>query len=361
MNKKVQDYQRLFELNGLSFLTSTLFMGVYKDLEALTISQDGIWRAYIPLTSIEKAGADGLALYGSKEKYAQYKLDLEAAYEGVRDTCEACFTKQKLLADDVRACVEACINYLRYYQKTEFFYTDKAFEMQDGNPEMKDNLLSFGDLKLRGREYLNTIYFGENAYFTKLVSKVAGDLSLPAAEVWSRSIDGIPGLYDGGVFDADRIAKAEAFCSWYENSRIQHTFGAEARKHIAEFLGTAEKHEVLRGKTASKGKITARARVFNFGLAEFDHAYKWVKVMEQGEVLVAETTSPEIIVACQKASAIITNQGGMMSHAAIVSRELGIPCIVGTNTATDDIQTGDLIEVNADEGVVHVIERAQRD
>jgi pyruvate,water dikinase len=83
--------------------------------------------------------------------------------------------------------------------------------------------------------------------------------------------------------------------------------------------------------------------------------------MEKGDVLVAETTSPEIIHACKKASAIITNQGGMLSHAAIVSRELDIPCVIGTDKdVLENIKTGDLIEVDAKNGVINVIHKAQR-
>ena len=81
--------------------------------------------------------------------------------------------------------------------------------------------------------------------------------------------------------------------------------------------------------------------------------------MKQGDVLVADTTAPEIMMACKKASAIITNQGGLMSHAAIISRELGIPCIVGTGNATEVLHDGDLVEVDADNGVVRILERVK--
>ncbi len=361
MIRRASDCTRLFELNGLSFLTSTIFSGVYKNLEAITISNNGVWRAYIPVDSVEKAGEEGARLYGSTKNYEQYKLDLESAYEVVRDTCDARFAKEKMTAEDVRDCIAAATNYLRQYQKTEFFFTDKAFEQRAGNPEMEQNLLSFGDFKLRGREYLNTIYFGEHAYFNRLVEKVASDLAVPTAELWSFSTDELASLYSGvSSAQIDRTGRSEAFCSWYEGGELTHAFGAEAKKHIAEFLGEVNSQAELRGRIANKGKVTAKARVFNYALSEFDQAYKWVEAMQQGEVLVAETTSPEIILACKKASAIVTNQGGMMSHAAIVSRELGIPCIVGTGMATSLIATGDTIEVDADQGTVRVLEKAPR-
>ena len=66
-------------------------------------------------------------------------------------------------------------------------------------------------------------------------------------------------------------------------------------------------------------------------------------------------TSPDFIAGIKKAAAIVTNEGGILCHAAIVSREFGIPCIVGTKTATRLIKTGDLIEVDGNHGFVRII------
>ena len=74
--------------------------------------------------------------------------------------------------------------------------------------------------------------------------------------------------------------------------------------------------------------------------------------MKKGDILVAGMTSPEFIVVMRKARAVITDQGGMTAHAAIVPRELRIPCLVGTKIATQVLQDGDLVEVDADRGIV---------
>ncbi len=74
--------------------------------------------------------------------------------------------------------------------------------------------------------------------------------------------------------------------------------------------------------------------------------------IRQGEILVAVITYPALLPAMERASAIVTDEGGLLCHAAIVSRELGIPCVVGTRIATKVLKDGDLIEVDASEGVV---------
>ncbi len=72
----------------------------------------------------------------------------------------------------------------------------------------------------------------------------------------------------------------------------------------------------------------------------------------RGAILVASMTAPEYVVAMRRARAVITDEGGITSHAAIVSRELGLPCIVGTKYATQILKTGDRVSVDSKNGYV---------
>ena len=66
-------------------------------------------------------------------------------------------------------------------------------------------------------------------------------------------------------------------------------------------------------------------------------------------------TRPEMVVAMKKATAIVTDEGGVTCHAAVVSRELNIPCIIGTRNATKFLKDGDKVEVDANKGIVKKI------
>jgi len=90
-----------------------------------------------PTRTAKEAGQEGLKLYSDTKSYEKLKLDLESMYERVIDTCESRLTKPRLSAEDVQACFKSFIEYLRLYQKAEFFYTDTAFEHQDKNEELK--------------------------------------------------------------------------------------------------------------------------------------------------------------------------------------------------------------------------------
>ena len=107
----------------------------------------------------------------------------------------------------------------------------------------------------------------------------------------------------------------------------------------------------FRGMTASLGKAQGRVRILK--------SVKEIGNIKQGEVLVTVMTRPDYVPAMKKACAIVTDEGGITSHAAIVSRELKIPCIIGTKIATQVLHDGDLVQVNANHGVVKILEHAK--
>ncbi len=103
----------------------------------------------------------------------------------------------------------------------------------------------------------------------------------------------------------------------------------------------------ITGTPASKGIASGIARIV-LGPSQF-------KSFKRGQILVSEMTRPDFLPIMKIAKAIITDEGGLTCHAAIVARELGIPCIVGTQKATSVIQDGQRIEVDANTGKVKLI------
>lgn len=103
----------------------------------------------------------------------------------------------------------------------------------------------------------------------------------------------------------------------------------------------------IRGLVACSGKAIGRARI----LLSAEEVGK----VEEGDILIAVMTRPDYVPAMRKAAAIVTNEGGITCHAAIVSRELGIPCIIATKVATKIFKDGDLIEVNANHNWVRKV------
>jgi pyruvate,water dikinase len=78
---------------------------------------------------------------------------------------------------------------------------------------------------------------------------------------------------------------------------------------------------------------------------------------QKGDILVTAMTRPEFVPLMQKAGAVITDEGGLTCHAAIVSRELGVPCIVGTELATRVLKDNMTVKVDAKKGIITIIKK----
>jgi pyruvate,water dikinase len=106
----------------------------------------------------------------------------------------------------------------------------------------------------------------------------------------------------------------------------------------------------LKGVAASPGKVRGKARVVT--TAEQLHE------VEAGDILVCRVTAPSWAPVFSKVAAAVSDLGGIMAHTAIVSREYGLPAVVGTGYGTVRIKTGQMIEVDGDSGRVTILEEA---
>lgn len=110
-------------------------------------------------------------------------------------------------------------------------------------------------------------------------------------------------------------------------------------------------HEI-KGQAAFLGKAQGNVKIIS--------SSSDISKMKKGDVLVSKSTNPNLMPALKLAAAIITDEGGITCHAAIVSRELGIPCVIGTKVATKVLHDGDVVEVDAERGVVKVLKKVKR-
>jgi len=121
-------------------------------------------------------------------------------------------------------------------------------------------------------------------------------------------------------------------------------------KEFEKMLKKQEKSDDIKeitGMCASVGKCVGKVKVCL--------TIKDLKKLEEGDILVTAMTRPEFFQSMKTAAAFVTDEGGLTCHAAIVAREFNKPCIIATKNATKLLKDGDLVEVNADHGVVKVI------
>ncbi|MFA6227027.1 MAG: PEP-utilizing enzyme [Candidatus Paceibacterota bacterium] len=120
------------------------------------------------------------------------------------------------------------------------------------------------------------------------------------------------------------------------------------------FTEVASSKGGIKGTIACKGKVIGRVVKFSWIEKELN---KKMEMMKEGDILVAGQTRPFLMPAIRKAGAIVTDEGGITCHAAIVSRELKIPCIIDTKIATKMLKDGDMVEVDANNGVVKIVKQ----
>jgi len=104
---------------------------------------------------------------------------------------------------------------------------------------------------------------------------------------------------------------------------------------------------ILTGVAGSSGQAKGKVRVV--------HGAEDTPKFQKDEILVAVKTDPTMVMMMAKAAAIVTDTGGITAHAAITSREMGIPCVVATKTATTDLEDGQEVVVDGDKGEVRLI------
>jgi len=160
-------------------------------------------------------------------------------------------------------------------------------------------------------------------------------------------------LFSQSLISKKEIKSRLKKCLWYQKGQDKYEVITEdsARRIYHKIFEKKSLKAVndFRGLSACRG--VAR------GLVKIVKSATETKKLKEGDVLVAVMTRPDYIVGIKKAVAIVTNEGGVTCHAAIVSRELNIPCVIGTKIATEVLHDGDIVEVNGNHGVVTVIKR----
>lgn len=157
-------------------------------------------------------------------------------------------------------------------------------------------------------------------------------------------------VMDKGAHIPDVSNRHERFGVVFEDGTKRVCEGVacdEVKDFLTAQVGSDEIKEI-KGAPAFKGLVKGKVKIFS---------YATEKTLEPGEILVTSMTRPDFVPLMKKAAAIITDEGGITSHAAIVSRELKVPCVIGTKIATQILKDGDEVEVSANEGVVRILSR----
>jgi len=151
-----------------------------------------------------------------------------------------------------------------------------------------------------------------------------------------------------------KLIKKRKICTLFflKDGGFEIIEGKRAKEKAGNLLKAipATRKKEARGIPASWGKAIGRVKVI------LRINKKEIKKFRKGNILITSMTSVDFVPLMRKAKAVVTDEGGLTSHAAIISREFGIPCVIGTKVATKVFHDGQKVEVDADEGRIRILD-----
>jgi len=242
--------------------------------------------------------------------------------------------------------------YSNVYTKTEDIKIKKLETLQ--TKEINKKLHQIGKLRLDLRKAGEPIFY---IMIDKILKEIAKKFNLTVNDLYFYNKDELDLLFKGKKLNITVLQnRKKGYVLWKMDGQIKILTGNKFKqmwKWVNEQFNT-DKNTIIKGTIANKGKTQGVVRLILHNSRKIS---KQITQFNDGEILVTEMTRPSTIVACKKAAAIITDEGGLTCHAAIISREFNKPCVVGTKIATQVLKDGDLVEVDANTGEIKILER----
>lgn len=217
--------------------------------------------------------------------------------------------------------------------------------------------LGYIRLEIRLSGWMVFYYYFKNIFFPE-ISKRTG---LPVYLLRAMTYDEVISFLKEGKNPSNVELKRRnsRFVMGMEEGKLFLLSGIRAKNYKEKKVKDIDFKKVieLKGQVAMKGKVRGKVIVLKWGDKDLLHK---MKKMKKGSILVAGQTRPNLMLAIRKAGAIITDEGGITSHAAVVSRELGVPGIIGTKYATSVLNDGDEVYVNAEKGTINILNRLKK-
>lgn len=183
-------------------------------------------------------------------------------------------------------------------------------------------------------------------YMTLLLRAIGQQVGLTFEQVAYATPEEVDGLLAGENTVTEAVLEQRRkFCAVIITKNEETVLIGDQAQEVWDkvFTKGQAREKAVYGVVACTGRVRGKVRIVKDPAKD---------AFEEGEILVTSMTRPEFVPYMKKALAIVTDEGGLTCHAAIVSRELNVPCIVGTKVATKVLKDGDLVEVNASHGSV---------
>lgn len=244
-------------------------------------------------------------------------------------------------------------------------YRQKILTTQRDSPALPAVAVASEEIRKLGRligelTYLrlwNRHHFMHLRYHLK---KILGELTRRShrPELEFATVEEVDAFFRKEPLNFEEIGRrSEGYAAHLDGRREPHIITGDRALSLRDMVSQESIDDgVVRGNIANRGRAEGVVRIIGFSASDYDEQ---VAAFQDGEVLVTGMTRPQIAHLCAKASAIVTDEGGITCHAVIVSREYGIPCIIATHNATKVLTTGTRVIVDATQGLEGTVTRVE--
>jgi phosphoenolpyruvate synthase/pyruvate phosphate dikinase len=345
-------------------LITDLSSSYHKKWKGITTFNNGLFSDFILKKEANICYQTGKTL--SSNFWEEKAVSITNTAESMSKEIEIIRQKPSLSKTEISYMFEKISEMLSNYSIFSENYADGAMENIQKNPESLDSKKIFKILSLKNdlRNMMNTTVFYPNAWPGTIVEKLSIQFNIPQEDLWQYTKNEILDLFDGKYLETQEINNRKSASVFYrdENGNISIFSGDIAKKIIMQFNKKDDNNsEFVKGKTANnngKGKISGTVRLLKNMVHDLNTTQKYIDSVKNGDIIVSEATEPDLLPAIRKCAAVITNRGGLLSHAAITAREIGICCIVGAKGATTLLKDDDVIEIDQDSGIIRIIKKS---
>jgi len=370
---------------GCLFLVEMVFMGdtfKMKDLigfsfkNHLLINKDGAMSYYANKKTIKKAKEFGRKKYSDLAFIEYYEQKISETEKGLKKIVNR-VKKENLTKKDNCALFSLCNDFFEKYSELvglyrfsgPDFYENIIIDIIKKFPEPSeesfnlflshkkdfnvDEKIKKQALKLNeiGKIRLDMHKVWQDTFndFEKMFREISSRTDLSVLEIKNCLFSEIKEiLLNDKKPDLNEIKKRIKFYNFvYQDTKFEINFNRDLIEKIELDL------KEVKGKVAYPGKIKGNVKVILNSISK--RTAQENKEIKEGVILVTGNTSPDLVPIIKKVSAIVTDEGGLLSHAATISREFKKPCVIGTKIATKIFKDGDYIEVDANKGIVRKI------
>lgn len=354
----IRNYELTFKVSGLGFLFCDILISGFAYLSPLFTSKESDFRQYFTNEKMQYAAKEGYRWLSQPDGFIAYQSDFEIFNQSARSELNRIFGSKSLTPSSVDECFQIMAKFLNMYSRMDFQFTNLTYTYIDENPVIRTNLELLSQFKDVARLWINEIAIDSDSAFVKCVAKLSEQFGIETRTVELYKTSEIASLFHGSFVPEEVLRDREkSYTIYIQAGQRVYLTGDESLTFIGQVSEAESKMDrsALVGQVANKGDdiVSGTVRIINVNYADLAAMEQQINEMKEGEILVAEFTAPELMLACRKARAIVTDLGGMLSHAAIVSRELGIPCLVGTQSATKALATGDRITIDFNHGTIN--------